>query len=259
MAYYSGVLFDSIDLTLLTDIYIHNVITENQIDKTNYSGKIARSDGIKHYGKSYGAKKITVQGHIGSSTREGFISARGTLFKTLETEEATLLIPIKNLPIIYTATVENTIISDSAGGYGSFEITFVCSDPFGYDRDLRTIVDGQLVTTASSDVSYIETVGGDYKTPIKFTLSFSSLTGSTGKYVTLTNEAGDYITVTRDWSNDDVLVVDMKNKTCKVNGASIDYTGYFWEAEVGDTTFNYLDNMTTRSVGIVATYQRRYL
>lgn len=259
MGYYTGVLFNSVDLTALDYVFIHNVITENQADVDLYNAKIARADGIKHYGKSYGSKKVTIQGHIGANSRELFMSARSTLFKTLETQEATLRVPIKNLPIEYTATVENIVIKDSAGGYGEFEVTFLCSDPFGYDRDLRTLINGTLATTATQEITYLEAIGGDYKTPLTITATLADLTGGTAKYLTFTNTAGDYITITRTWTVGDVLVIDMKNKTCKVNGANVDYTGYFWETGVGDLSFIYADSLTTRSVGILATYKRRYL
>ncbi len=259
MGYYSNVLFNSQDLTEIQDVFIEDVSLDAQIDVTLYNGKIARADGIKHYGKSYGARKISVEGHIGANSRETYVTARSALMRFLEEQEAILQVPIKNLPLEFTATVENIAITDAGGGYGRFIITFLCSDPFGYDRDLRTLINGTLVTSASSEVSYTESIGGDYKTPLYLTLVIASVTGATTKYIRLTNTAGNSITITRTWLADDVLVIDMKNLTCKVNGALVDYTGTFWEAGVGDTSLFYTDNMTTRSVGVTATYKRRLL
>lgn len=259
MSYYTGVLFNANDLTQIQDVFIEDVKPDAQIDVKLYNGKIARGDGIKHYGKSYGARKVTVEGHIGANSRESFLTARSTLMRLLEEQEATLLVPVKNLPLEFTCTVENVAITDTGGGYGRFVITFLCSDPFGYDRDARTLINGTLVTTASQDVSYIEAIGGDYKTPLTLTLVMANLTGGTTKYVTLTSSAGDFITITRTWLVGDVLIIDMKAKTCKVNGADVDYTGTFWDANVADTSLTYTDNLTTRSVGISAIYKRRRL
>jgi predicted phage tail component-like protein len=257
---YNDVLFNSVDLTELNGVKITSVISDNIPQVIINSGKNARQDGAKLFNKEYGAKIVTVEGYIARNSRETYVATRNELLKYLEPLESTLRVPIFNAPIEYTATVQNTIFSDVGGGYGKFSIEFLCSDPFGYDVDSRTIINGTTVTAASSDISLSEAVGGSYKTPPIITVTVTAVSGGTGKYIDLANEAGNNIRVTRDWVADDQLVIDMLNKTLRVNGASLDYTGTFWDLNVDDTLITYSDNFTTsRSVNILATYKRRYL
>lgn len=259
MAYYADVLFDSVDLTEIQNVKINRVITETIPEIIIQSEKLVRRDGMKLYNKEYGAKVIEIEGLITANSRDAFLSTRDTLLRYLEPQEATLQVPIEPQPRQWTSTVQNTIFSDTGGGYGSFTITFVASDPFGYDRDARTILNGATNTTGSADISLIESIQGSYETPATITITIAGVTGGTGKYIQLSNQSGDAIKITRDWISDEVLVLDMKLLTAKVNGALVDYTGTFWNMDVGDTTINYIDNFTTRTVSLMGTYKPRRL
>ncbi len=259
MAFYDGLLFNGTDLNAIEGVEIDRVGLDSPPDVVLMAGKLSRSDGLKVYRKEYGGRKIPVEGRIMSSSREGYLNIRNQLLKVLNPKEKTLRVIIGNTPLEFTATVESTIFSDTGGGYGRIVINFLLADPFGYDRDARTIINGTLVTTASSTVSLLETIGGSYAAPATFTATVAAITGGTGKYMDLANELGENIRVTRTWVLNDVLVVNMKDKTARVNGALVDYTGTFWSLSPDNTSITYSDNFTTRSVGLVATYKRRYL
>src|SRR3990172_1162676 len=92
-------------------------------------------------------------------------------------------------------------------------------------------------------------------------ITFSSLSGATGKIVTLTNpDTGEEISITRDWVNTDVLVVNCFTKTLTVNGVEVDYTGKFLGFEPGiSRKLVYEDNFTGRSVTFGFSYTKRYI
>lgn len=257
MSYYTNVSFNGTNLTDINDIKITSVIVDRLPDVQLSTGNLSRQDGVKIYNKKYASKKILVEGLITSDSREGYIEARDSLMAYTEPANKTLQVIIDNLPLEYTATVSNAIFKDSTGGYGGFSIEFIATDPFGYDRDAITILDGESVTDTGV-VTLDETIGGSYKTPIDLTLQVISVTDGSG-YIDLSNALGENIRVTRDWAVDDTLVINSKTKTCTVNGLNVDYSGVFFNLGVGDTTISYDDSFTARSVTITATYKRRRL
>lgn len=259
MSYHSNITFDGTDLTELPGIHITQVQPDTIPEILLSSGKLARASGIKIYNKEYGGKKVFVDGIITRNNRENALASRALLLKALRGQEVTLQVIIDNLPLEFIATVENVVFQNNFGGYSEFNIEFLCSDSFGYDRDSRTIVNGTNVTTSSQVVTLSETIDGSFETPGYFTVTVSSVVGGSSKYIDLANQSGDNIRVTRDWTNDNQLIVDMRNKLCQVNGVDVDYTGYFWDFDLGDTSFTYSDNFTTsRSAFIAVTYKRRY-
>lgn len=260
MGYYSGYpKFNGTDLSTIPYIKFNEIGLERQPEVILATGKLVRKDGAKLFNKEFGSRVIEVSGLITSPSRELFLTSRNTLLRYLTSIEKTLQVPYIDNPIEFTATSGEVIFSNTGGGYGVFTIPFICSDPFGYDRDARTIVNGTSVTTASSSVNLSEPIAGYYRTPATITITISSITGGTAKYIQLTNTAGDAIKVTRDWSSNDQLVLNMKTETITVNGTAVDYTGNFWDFAVGDSAFTYADDFTTRTVSILATYHRRYL
>lgn len=259
MAYHSRVYFDSFDLSTIPNFKITQLGFESIPEVVISSGKLVRNHGVKLYNKEYASKPITIEGLIEANSREGFVSTRDSLLRRLEPQEATLQLPIAAQPREWTCTTQNTVFSDTGGGYGQVTINFTASDPFGYDRDTRVLLDGYSETNASEDIALIESIQGSQSTPAMITITVVAATGTTGKYISLENSNGDLIQITRTWAADDVLRLDMKNKTCTVNNVATEYTGSFWNFAVGDTTMNYTDNFTTRTSSILMTYKPRYL
>ena len=125
---YNDVLFNSVDLTELPYVKIDRIILDNLPEPVIQAGKIARRDGSKLYNKEYGAKVIPIEGRIVADSRKNYLTARGTLLRYLQEQEATLRLPIEGSnPIDYTATMQNVIFSDVGGGYARFTINFCIS------------------------------------------------------------------------------------------------------------------------------------
>ncbi|RLA58679.1 MAG: hypothetical protein DRR04_10410 [Gammaproteobacteria bacterium] len=259
MAYYSDVVFDGNDLTAITNIKIIGVALDILPKVVLSRGKLSRQDGAKIYNKEFGGKKIIVTGLITTEDREDYLSARTELLGNLDGVEKTLSVIIGDLPLEYTATLDNVTINDSSGGYGSFTIDFACSGLYGRDRDTRVLVDGGTVSTTPEDITLSETIGGSVKTPPRIVLTVLSVTGGTDAYIRVSNSKAEEIRITRTWAVDDQLILDMETKICTVNGIAHDYAGFFWSLAVGDTEVTYSDSLTTRSIGVQITYKRRYL
>lgn len=256
---YIDVLFDGTDLTEIEGFSVNSIITDRLPDIQISSGKLARQDGVKIYNKEYGSKKITIEGYITTSSRNAYLLVRDQLIRYTEPRNKVLRVPMDGTPLEYTATVSNLIFSDVGGGFARASIEFICTDPYGYDVNRRTLVNGTTTTSATNTFSYLESIGGVVATPPLITVSVASVTGSTGKYITLTNNAGETITVTRTWANNDVLEIDCLNHTVKVNTVLTNYTGVFWNLNIDDYSMIYADNFTTRTIGMRVSYRRRSL
>jgi len=257
---YTSTLFNLVDLTGLTDVYINNIVLHSRPARANKIEKLARADGAKLINSEYGVKEIVVEGYISSSTRESYESARDTLLKNLQAQEATLRIPQIGSLRDYTATVEDIIFSDVNGGFAAFSIKFVCSDPFGYDPNMTVALSNSSNTSATSTKTFTA-IGGSYRVEPTITVVVSAVSGGTSKYIKLTNPAtSKYIKVTRTWSAGDVFVVNCQSKTVTVNGSAVDYTGVFPSWDTTNTQITYDDDFTTsRTVLITFTYKKRYL
>lgn len=257
---YADVLFNSVDITEITDVYVNNILLHNRPSRSLNIEKLARADGAKFVNGEYGTKEIVVEGFIAASSRTNYETARDTLLKNLNQQEATLRFAQAGANRDYTATVENIIFNDAGGGFATFSIKFVCSDPFGYDTSDTTALNASSNTSASSTKSFTA-IGGGYKVLPTITVEVSAISGGTGKYIKLTNPAtGKYIQITRTWAVNDTLVVNCKDKTVTVEGTAVDYTGVFPEWDTAHTQIQYDDNFTTsRTVAITFAYKKRYL
>lgn len=259
MSFYSEVKFNNTLFTTIPNFTIYEVDHDTPPEERINIAELARKHGGKLYYRQKAPRRITITGYINTTSRSSYLSSRDALLKLLENEEATLEIPTENDFRTYTATAQSTMFSDKGGGYASVIITFICADPFGYEKNARTIINGTTKTASPSTFSLSEAIGGTYETPPYITLTLIAVSGGTGKYIDLSNPAGDNIRITRNWVADDVLTIDMLNKTCKVNGSSVDFTGTFWDFSIGDNALTYSDNFTTsRKVGVIMTYRKRY-
>lgn len=258
MAFWDTTIYNGTDLNAIEHFSIDSVDVATPPEELLTQSNIARKDGAVLYNRRKGLRKVTLTGHTAAPDYETMHAVRSTLLRIFEQTEKLLQVPIGNDTWELTCTLEDMIVSDKGGGYSAVTITMTCSDPFAYDRDARTIVDGTTTTTASKTFELSESVGGVYNTPPIITLTFSDITDTDTKYFILTNSASASIIVTRVFSSGDVVQVDMKNRTVKANGIVVDYTGNFWELAYGDTSFDYEDNLTARTVGCKVTYKRRW-
>lgn len=256
---YENVIFDETILTNIQNVKVNNIISDTIPQIVIAQGKLARQDGTKIFNKEYGSRKIIVEGHIQANSRADFLTARNQLVKATEPIEKILQLPLDGTPLQFTATVSNVLFNNTGGGFGRFSIEFTATDPYGYDVDQRVLINGTTNTAPTRTFDFDEVVGGSYKTAPIVTVAVASVTGGTGAYIELTNNAGESIKVTRDWEDDEVLEIDFKNFTVKIDGVLTDYSGVFWNLNVDDTALTYEDDFSTRTVGVTMTYKRRFI
>lgn len=256
----ANILFNSVDLTGLTGIYFDRIDLHSRPVRNITSAKLARYDGNQLIHQEYAEKEIVIEGFFSAADRATYEGYRDTLLANLQAQEATLRISQSGANRDYTATVADIIFSDADGGTAFFSIKFLCSTPFGQDATATTDLNASANTAATASPTFTA-IGGSYKAQPTITVSLSAVTGATSKYIKLTNPTtGQYIQVTRTWAaTPDVLIVDVGARTVTVNGVAVDYTGVFPEFDTTDTTLQYDDNFTTRTVAITMTHKKRWL
>lgn len=219
---------------------------------------LASTDGAALASQYYRKRIINIQCTLTRTSRALLEQSIDTLKSILRPQEKTLQLMIAGSIRLFTATAQNTMITDNAGGFAKINIEFLCSDPFGYDPYLTTAL-AQTGITATSQ-SYNFSVTGTAKQQPIFSITVNSVTGGTNKEISLTLASiSAAISVTRTWAAGDVLVIDTHAKTVKVNGTAVDYDGPLPDLEVGTYSALYADEFTTRNVSLTVQYTKRYL
>lgn len=257
---YSSVLFNSVDLTGLTDVYINAIELYDQPIKSLTGYKLARQDGNKIVNTEYADKSLIVDGYISAVDRSTFETDRDTLLKNVKAQEAVLSFTQAGATRQYTCTLANIIWNEKpGGGFATFSLQFACSDPFGSDSTATTDLNASAITTSTSTKT-ITAIGGSYLSLPTFTITLTAVTGGTAKYMRITNPANSKaLTITRTWANADVVVINCSTKIVTVNGVLTDYTGTFPTYDTTDTQVQYDDTFTTRTVALSMTHIKRYL
>lgn len=261
MSVFLYLLFNSVDLTALTDITINKIQRENFPNRllTNY--KIAQNDGRTQTAAFFDAQQIVVSGVVAAADQNTLDQRRNTLMQYLLAEDANLDMIVGNNVVRYKATVANVIFSEVAGGYASFDITFSTSNPVGYDPNLKTWLAAVAITTASSTKS-LNSIEGSFKNLPFISVRINSGTGLTGpQSMTLTNPAtGWTITISGNWTAGQLLEIDVFNQTVQVNRVNVDFTGAlpYWDVGAGGT-ITYSDTFTTRNITLTVVGFPRYL
>lgn len=255
----TSILFNTVDLTGLTNCNFTRIDHHARPVRNITAAKIARYDGNQLIHQEYADKQIIVEGFIAAADRATYEANRDTLLTNLQAQEATLRFSQSGANRDYTCTVADIIFSDTDGGVGFFSIKFECSFPFGQDATATTDLNASANSAASVSPTFTA-IGGSYKAQPTFTIGVTAVTGGTAKYIKLTNPTtGQYIQITRTWANADSLVVNVAARTVTANGVAVDYTGVFPEFDTTDTTLQYDDNFTTRTVAITMTHKKRWL
>lgn len=229
-------------------------------DKTVNLFALANSNMSAISSINYPSKTINIAGFIkGSSAAD--LDSRIDAFKGY------LLGTDKNLDINYNGSTRryiataNTVSVTRDGGvlFAAFSVEFVCTLPFGTETSDTTALSATGRTSSSYSDNYTFLGNAPAQLPV-FTITINSVTGGTNAFIQVGNSGtSQQIIVTRTWSADDVLEVDCYNKTVKVNGTDVDFTGGFPEFAPGAQTMAYADNFTTRNFDIDVTYKKLYL
>lgn len=160
----------------------------------------------------------------------------------------------------YVASVESLVI-DRPGGlaFANFTIGLVCTDPFGRDTSTTSALSAAGRTAATYSDNHTFLGNAPFQLAVA-TITVTALTGGTSKTITWGNGGnGQAISVTRTWTAADILEIDTINKTVKVNGVEVEFTGAFPEFPPGAQAMAYDDGFTTRTFTISVVYTPGYL
>jgi len=207
------------------------------------------------------SKTIPVAGAIKGSSQSD-PDARIDAFKGyLNGKDKNLDINYNGVTRRYTATAPSSGIKIKRNGallYATFTVQFLCSDPYGRETTLTSIMNQANYT--SSSYTATPTIGGSapYQLPI-FTLTLDALTG-TGDYLQISNNSNNQAILLfgLGLAAGDVVVIDCEKREVTINGDLVDYSGVFLELPPGAASISYTDGFTTRQVDIVGGYYKRY-
>ena len=114
----------------------------------------------------------------------------------------------------WQAQFVDTVIVRRTYRYVYLDLVFTCNDPFAYDNTATT--DSQTITV--KDTTYNVTNGGhDYAFP-EITITFNQV--QTHVYIKSNTVVDNRFDISKAFASGDVLVVDCKNGTVKLNGSS---------------------------------------
>ncbi len=150
---------------------------------------------------------------------------------------------------------------DRPGGlaYANFTAQFFCTIPFGMATSATTANTENNMTGATDSWTHSYVGTAPYQLPV-VTITIDSGTGLDGHLTISNNANGQGITIIgQTFVATDVIVIDSKNRTVKLNGTEIDFLGSFPELAPGSQQINYADGFTTRQFDITITYVPLYM
>lgn len=207
---------------------------------------------------SYPNKSITITGQIYDDTITD-LDATLDLFRSyFMNQDANLDIAYGNSTRRYIATV-NSLQIDRPGGLTSadFTIQFICTQPFGQDTGMSTVlsVSGRTSASYTDVVTFSGTA--PWQRPI-VTIVYATVSG-TGTVSFGNNSNGQQLTVSGTRSNGDTLVFDSRNKSVQLNGSDVAFTGAFPEFPPGLQAMAYSDGLSSRNFSYTVQYYPMYL
>lgn len=247
------------------DLQTDNILTAS-IEHESIPSKDARLYPFAHANRSalpfvnYPTKTIRIRGKIIGSTIADLDSRLDTFRSYFNNKEANLDIDYNGGTRRYIATAIDVNV-DRPGGlkFAEFDIVFACSLPFGQNTSATTAWNDAGVTTATDSQAHSFLGSAPYQLPI-VTITINSVTDG-ANFISFTNDANDQgITIVgQTFVADDEIVIDCLERTVKLNGEEIDYSGSFPEFPPGSQTMNYADGFTARNVDIEVTYNALFL
>lgn len=251
--------FDNNDFTSIAGLTILATDSFTPPKRIVTSNVMARANLSKISSAFFTTKDITIRVGISRLTRDLVEASLDSLSNILFGVEKDLVVRENGELRRYTATHIDTVFRTSGGAYVELDLVFMCSDSYGYAIPYEKLLD----VTGRTLYNYTDTLsfsgGADTQAPI-ITAVFSAIGTGTTNTVTIGNvTTGRYIVVNRAWTVGDVLIIDCQNKTVKVNGTAVDFTGAFPEFASTTGYLNYNDTFSTRTLAFSVYYYRRYL
>lgn len=256
---YTDVTFDNRAFTSVEGVSVLKITPYLPAMRNINISAIARSNSAKVSSAFYTKKAILVRVGISRSTRRLAESALDNLMAIIQGQEKWLVVPQSIGYRKFLSTYSNYDVRVDGGAYIELDLNFECSEMFGYDNTPTTLLTLSGDTSAISSSSITLDGSAPWQIP-KYTVTYSAISGGTGKVVTVGNgSTGQQVSIARDWLTGDVLIIDAYENTVTVNGIEVDFTGAIptWEKGAGQIT--YQDNFTTRTYSSVLTYHKRWV
>lgn len=247
------------------DLQTANIITAD-ISHEKTAGKSLQMSALAHVNKSvipfstYPSKTIKISGTIHGSTIADLDSRldafRGYFYGT----DKNLDIGYNGTTRRYIATAEDVSI-DRPGGllFAEFDVSFVCTQPFGQNTTTTTAVTATGRTSSAYTDTYTFIGSAPWQTPIfTFTLTSVTLTGSNGSISIGNTATGQTLTVTAAFVSGDVVVIDTSTFETRINGALVDTTGAYPYYAAGSQNITYSDTFSARTFNASIVYYPLY-
>lgn len=210
-------------------------------------------------------RKVVVSCLIQKTTQTELETAFEALWPIISGTEGALVVTEAGVQRQYTATWSDFALKSVGKAWASFDLIFTCSDTYGYDTAATTLIDQSGITTQPNTLTMADVLGSaEWQVPI-ITLFISALTGGTNATVTVGNPAtAQTISITRNWTAADQVEIDCQNRTVKVNGTLVAFTGAFPEynplalTTAGQSKVTVTDTLTTRTLRVLVTYYKRW-
>lgn len=257
--------FDSNNLQTYSPTSAVGIIT-NDIEHTDLPTKDVSLWSLANTNQSvipyvgYPSKAITLRGAIVGSSQ-------ANLDSRIDSFKAYFLGKDKNLDIEYNGTTRRyvatatgiPIVRKEKPLWATFEISFICTLPFGKNTTATTALSASGRTSSAYTDSYTFLGSAPFQLPV-ITITYSAVTGGASFVSFGNNGNGQGITITdQTWVASDVLEIDVANRTVKKNGVEIDFLGAFPEFAPGAQNFSYSDGFTTRTFAITVAYYQMWL
>jgi len=243
---------NSLQTTGISQIITSNIDHHSMPKKNISMAALAYGNRSKITNSNYVDKQITISGTLAATN--GSIITMDALEDTFKSylvgTDGNLDIEHGSSTRRYLATPEVVKIDRNGGlAFGTFEVTFTCSRPFGIDLT-ATQLDLTTGHTAATRLIPIAIVGSaEYQFPlVKITLvSGTQLTNGT---ISIGNNAnGQTLNITSPtWAAGDVLEIDPYESIVKINSVEVPFTGAFPSFKSGTQFMTYTDTFLTRSV-----------
>lgn len=218
---------------------------------------LARSDKSKLSSAFYTGRQIAVRVGISRTSRALVEQSLDALMALLQAYEKELVLSQAGSVRKYFCTLADVVAVKSGGSYLELNLIFECSDSFGYDTGYSTALSLSGVTSSTRADAIPFTGSAPWQVPV-ITIYYTAMSGGTDGTVIVGNSAtGQQVTVVRDWGAGDRLEIDSANKTVKVNGSIVAFSGAIpeWAPTLGN--WGYSDSFTTRTFNATITYYAR--
>lgn len=220
--------------------------------------KLARTNKSVLTTAEFKSKPVTIECVVTRNSRAELRNSLDMLHSLLTNIEDRLDVLQDGVIRRYTATVKSIKVAETQGGYAKVGISFMCSDPFGYDETATALL--EAVESSSGNTSFQILVGGSGSVEPIIIVEITAVTGGTDGTVQIYNTLnGIGISLTRDWTAGDTIEINGQEKKVRVNGSEVNPTGKIPSFLPGLRQIGYVDDFTTRTFEITASYIKRYL